>query len=249
MASSRLLFVTSEVAPFAEESSTAALVRALAHGLEDDFDARIMVPRYGFIGERENSLHEVIRLSGTEIPMGERTETLSVKVASLPDVSLQVYFMDNDAYFGREGLARGGDGLPYDDNAERALFFTRAVMETIRSLRWGPDVMHAFGWAGGLAPMLLRTEGDGQELFDEAKTVFTPDDVDAGPGLTDDFLAATGLGANGEAGCSLVEAGLGRADATIHPPSTEKANGAPQFNGNGAEHPRQATEVYEQVLA
>jgi starch synthase len=249
MASSRrLLIVTSEVAPFAEESDTAPLVRALARGLEDDFDARVMVPRYGCVGERENSLHEVIRLSGAEIAVGEKKEVLSVKVASLPDVSLQVYFMDNDAYFGRGGLARNEEGTPYDDNPERALFFTRAVMDTVRSLRWGPDVVHAFGWAGGLTPMLLRTEGNGQALFEKAKTVFTPDDVEAGPGLTDDFLAFTDLSTNDEAGRSLVEAGLGRADASIHPPAVE-ANGAPQFNEAATEHPRQAAEMYEQVLA
>jgi starch synthase len=249
MASSRrLLIVTSEAEPFAEQSDTATLVRALARGLEDDFDARIMMPRYGCVGDRENSLHEVIRLSGDEIEVGGQTETLNVKVASLPDVRLQVYFMDNDAYFGRDGMAASKEGVPYEDNAERALFFTRAVMDTVRSLRWGPDVVHAFGWAGGLTPLLMRTEGEGQALFEEAQTVFTPDDVDAGPGLTEGFLAATNLPANGEAGHSLVEAGLGRADASIHPPAGE-AGAAPQFNGDVEEHPRQAAEVYERVLA
>jgi starch synthase len=169
-------------------------------------------------------------------------------VASLPDVSLQVYFMDNDAYFGRKGLAADEDGAPYDDNAERALFFGRAIMDTVRSLRWGPDVVHAFGWAGGLAPLLLRTEGEGHELFDNARTVFTPDDVEAGPGLTEDFNNQMNLSVNGEADCSLVETGIGRADACINPPSFE-ANGQPQFNGDADKHPRQAAEVYESVLA
>ena len=247
-ASRRLLFVTGEVAPFTEGTDTAALVRALARGLQDDFDARIMIPRYGFISERQNSLHEVIRLSGAEIEMGDRSETLSVKVASLPDVSMQVYFMDNEAYFGRDGLAADVDGAPYPDNAERALFFTRAVMDTVRSLRWGPDVVHAFGWAGGLTPMLLRTEGAGQDLFENARTVFTPDNVNAGDGLTDNFATTMNLSVDDEAGRSLVETGLGRADASILPPTGE-ANGQPQFNGDAEAHPSQATEVYERVLA
>ena len=246
-ASRRLLFVTGEVAPFTRHSTTAALVRALSEGLQGDFEARIIAPRYGFISERENSLHEVIRLSGAEIEMGDKRETLSVKVASLPDVRLQVYFMDNDAYFGRKGLAASEDGAPYEDNAERALFFSRAVMETIRSLRWGPDVVHAFGWAGGLTPMLLRTEGRGHELFDGAKTVFTPDDVDAGPGLSTDFAEEMNLSVNGETEHSLVEAGLARADAFIHPPALE-ANGGPQFEEDEVEHPRQAAALYDEVL-
>ena len=246
-ASQRLLLVTGEVAPFTNESDIAQLVRALSRGLQDDFEARIIVPRYGFISERRNSLHEVIRLSGTEIEMGDKQETLSVKVASLPDVRLQVYFMDNETYFGRNGLAADEDGTPYQDNAERALFFTRAAMETIRSLRWGPDVVHAFGWAGGLMPMLLRTEGQGQELFDQAKTVFTPDTVDAGEGLTDAFVSEMGLSLNGEVTRSLVETGLGRADASIHPPLQE-TNGQLQFNGNAEEYPQQAAAVYSDVL-
>lgn len=247
-ASRRLLFVTGEVAPFTEESDMALLVRALAQGLQDDYEARIMIPRYGFISERENSLHEVIRLSGAEIEMGDKNETLSVKVASLPDVRLQVYFMDNETYFGRKGLAADEDGVPYEDNAERALFFTRAVMDTVRSLRWGPDVIHAFGWAGGLVPMLLRTEGHGHELFDNARTVYTPDSVEAGEGLTDDFVEKMGLSSNGQAGSSLVDAGLGRADASILPPVLE-ANGQPQFNGDAEEHPQQAAKLYADVLA
>jgi starch synthase len=247
-ASRRLLFVTSAVAPFTPKSEAATLVRSLARGLQDDYEARIMVPRYGCISERENSLHEVIRLSGTEIDVGgDAHETLSVKVASLPDVRLQVYFMDNEAYFDRPGLAADEDGTPYADNAERALFFTRAVMETVCSLRWGPDVVHAFGWAGGLTPLLLRSEGNGQQLFDDARTVFTPDAVDAGDGLTNAFVERTGLSLNGATGSSLVEAGLTRADASIYPASLA-SDDQPQFAGDSDEQSRQAAALYDTVL-
>lgn len=247
-ASRRLLFITGEVAPFAALSETAVLVRTLSEGLQDNFEARIITPRYGTISERENSLHEVIRLSGAEIKMGDKSEVLSVKVASLPDVRLQVYFMDNDAYFGREGGVCGDDGRPYEDNTERALFFTRSAMETVRSLRWGPDVVHAFGWAGGLTPLLMRTEGEGQALFDGAKIVFTPDAVDAGATLSASFAKEMGLHVNGRAGQSLVESGLAGADASIHPPSLE-ADGKPQFTGDAATDAQQAAAVYDDVLA
>lgn len=250
MASPRILFVAGEVLPFAELSETAALVRALPEALRDeDFDARIMIPRYGTISERKNGLHEVIRLSGAEIGMGDQSEVLTVKVASLPDIRLQVYFMDNETYFGRKGLAAAEDGTPYEDNAERALFFNRAVMETIRSLRWGPDLVHAFGWMGGLLPMLLRSEGAGDDLFATSKVVYTPDDIDAGEGLSDGFIEAMGLSANGTAGQSLVGAGLARADASIYPPSLAAAEGTARFSSDAAEHPRQATTLYDEVLS
>src|SRR5690554_2200332 len=120
----RVLFVSGEVTPFAKVSDLADLVRQLPEKLQEsgDFEVRIMMPRYGTISERRNRLHEVIRLSGAEIPMGEASETLKVKVASIPGIRLQVYFMDNRAYFKRKGVFGDKQGHDFEDNAERALF-------------------------------------------------------------------------------------------------------------------------------
>src|SRR5690606_13465561 len=128
----------------------------------------------GTISERRNRLHEVIRLSGAEIPMGEASETLKVKVASIPGIRLQVYFMDNRAYFKRKGVFSDKQGNEFEDNAERALFFARAALETIKNLGWNPDIVHAFGTMSGLVPLLLRTEYASEPLFAEARVVFTP---------------------------------------------------------------------------
>lgn len=106
--------------------------------------------------------------------MGDQKETLKVKVASIPGIRLQVYFMDNKTYFKRKGIFGDKMGAKFDDNAERALFFGRAAIETIKNLGWGPDIVHAFGTMSGLVPMLLRTEYASEKLFEEVKTVFTP---------------------------------------------------------------------------
>ncbi len=172
----RILFVSEEVAPFTCSSETADLVRMLPEQLQEsgDFEVRIMMPRYGLINERRNRLHEVIRLSGNEVEIDGHKETLKVKVASIPGIRLQVYFMDNNHYFKRKGIHADKEGAPFADNAERALFFSRSVLHTIHNLGWTPDIVHCFGWMSSLTPLLLRTEFSQDPVFEKAKSVYTP---------------------------------------------------------------------------
>lgn len=246
----RILFVSGEVEPFASVSETAQLVRALPEQLLEtgDFDTRIMMPRYGTISERRNRLHEVIRLSGTEVPMGNETETLKVKVASIPGIRLQVYFMDNVRYFKRKGVHADKSGVVFDDNTERALFFGRAVLETLRKLMWGPDVIHAFGWISSFIPMLLATEYADEPLFAETKVVFTPDDVEANATLSSEQVETLNLNVNGEAtGQDLPSIGLQFADLAIYPPSLAPATDELQFSEEQTEQTEQVIALYEQA--
>ncbi len=184
----RVLFVSGEVAPFAQHTELAELVRLLPERLQEhsNYDMRIMMPRYGNVSERRNRLHEVIRLSGTEVKMGDSSQTLRVKVASIPGIRLQVYFLDNAHYFKRKGILADKAGKAFDDNADRALFFARACMTTIRNLGWAPDVIHSFGWMSTLMPYLVRTEGGDDPLYTSAKLLYTPNEID----LEDTFTAA-----------------------------------------------------------
>lgn len=249
--SKRILFIAGEVTPFEKVSEVADLVRTLPEQLQDagDFEARITVPRYGTISERRNQLHEVIRLSGTNVPMGEATETLTVKVASIPDIRLQVYFMDHDDYFGRSAIATDENDSVFADNDQRALFFDRAVLETIRKLRWEPDIVHAFGWVSGLVPLLLSTEYAGDELLGRTKVVYTPDTVDTETTLTSAFLAEHGLSVDELDGATFGEAGRRYADATIYPPAHSSSNGAPQFANEKEARIEQLTGLYESMLS
>lgn len=248
--SKRILFIAGEVAPFEEVSEIAGLTRALPEQLQDagDFEARITMPRYGTISERRNQLHEVIRLSGTDVPMGDATETLTVKVASLPDIRLQVYFMDHDGYFGRSAVATNDEEAIFDDNDQRALFFDRAVLETIRKLRWGPDVIHAFGWVSGLVPLLLHSEYAGDELLSTAKVVYTPDEVDTTTTLSSAFLSTHGLPVDDLEGATLTEAGIHHADAVILPPSMTSAEGHPRFDADADARVEQLVALYDEML-
>jgi starch synthase len=248
--STRILFVGGEVEPFAKMSTTARLMRALPEQLYDagGYDVRLMIPRYGSISERKHSLHKVIRLSGTDVPMGDATETLTVKVASVPDTRLQVYFMDHDGYFGRDGIAHDANGEAFADNARRAQFFSRAVLETLRTLRWGPDIIHAFGWMGGMLPMLLSTEYVDDDVLQNTKVVYTPDDLNIDAALPEPLMATVD-GAGSDALPTLTETGLRYADASIYPPAVSPVGEALQFSDGMDDCMSQALPVYNQMLS
>ena len=257
MASShRLLYVAEALVPFTEQSPLATLTRSLPEQVQKagDFEVRIMMPCYGDINERKHSLHEVIRLSDTDVPMGADTESVSVKVASVPEVQLQVYFMDHADYFGRADHATDADGNAFEDNADRALFFGRSVLETLRELRWGPDLIHAFGGISGFLPSLLSTTYTDDDLLGATKSVYTPGgpapqiDVDAS------FADAMNLPLDGHTGATLSEIGHAYADATIFPPKGTPTNGlqdegASTFRDDAGPRADQAVTLYDQMLS
>lgn len=249
--SRRVLFVAGEVTPFAETSSIASLARLLPEQLQDagDFQARVMMPCYESIDEREHNLHEVIRLSGTDVPMGTETETLTVKVASVPDVRLQVYFMDHETYFGDGALSVNGDQSSFENVFRRTLFFNRAALETIQTLRWGPDLIHSFGWMSGLLPLLLASEYGGGEHLGTPKSVFTPDDQDPGTNIPGDLAQNLGLGLDGHAPSTVSEAGHRHADASILLPGSNPVDGATTFDADEDERGRQLASLYNQMLS
>ena len=249
--SRRVLFVAGEVTPFAETSSIASLARTLPEQLQSasDFEARVMMPCYGSIDERTHNLHEVIRLSGTDVPMGDGTETLTVKVASVPDVRLQVYFMDHETYFAEDKGAITDESGSMEEVLRRALFFNRAALETIQTLRWGPDLIHSFGWMSGLLPLLLTAEYEGDEYLGSPKAVFTPDDQDPGTKISSSLAQDLGLPLDGTAPATFSETGTHHADTSIYPPETSRADGAPQFDADASQRGSQLASLYDQMLS
>jgi starch synthase len=243
----RILFVSDEVAPFTDSTDTAQLVRCLPELLQEsgEYEVRILMPRYGTISERRNRLHEVIRLSGTEVTIGEQTETLKCKVASIPGIRLQVYFMDNRHYFKRKGIYRDKQGRLFEDNAERALFFGRAALETIRNLGWKPDVVHGFGWMSGLVPLLLRSTYAADELYQDVRVVYTPNVSGLDAPVTQDLLAAGDVSAPVDvAGLEPSEIGCRLADALILPSSHGQQNGTAIFSEDQGDWMAQVADLY-----
>lgn len=248
----RILFITGEVAPFSDTSEIAKIVRTLPESLHDSgkYETRILMPRYGTVSERRNRLHEVIRLSGSEITLGDRTEVLRVKVASIPGIRLQVYFMDNDYYFKRKGIFADRQGVLFDDNLERAAFYARSVIRTIRNLGWQPDLVHAFGWLSGLVPYILRTEFAEDELFKNAKIVYTPETVDFEAQLDGKSFDSLSLTPHDELiGQNPSDAGIRFADASIFPSSMNNDGDTPSFSGEAETEMEEAVAVYDSIMS
>ncbi len=215
----RVLFVAGEVAPFSETTETSRLLRVLPEALQEqhEVEPRIMMPRYGVVSERRNRLHEVIRLSGDTFEAGGVSDTLRVKVASIPGIRLQVYFMDATHFFKRKGVhLNKRDGKLFEDNPARALFYARASLGVARKLGWNPEIVHASGWIASFVPHVLRAEYGEDEALVGARSVYTPDLIDGfAPALTDDDVAALGLPADW-AGRSLRDIGLDTADGVLY---------------------------------
>lgn len=170
----KVLFVNSEIFPYLPESRMALIGRYLPQGIQErKKEIRSFMPRWGCINERKNQLHEVIRLSGMNIIVGDVDRPIVIKVASISAARLQVYFIDNEDFFKRKQLAYDAAGTFFEDNAQRAIFFARSVLETVKKLRWAPDVIHCQGWISHLLPAYLKKAYIDDPIFSSSKIVLS----------------------------------------------------------------------------
>ena len=171
----KILYVTQEMLPFVPETDMAQMGRYLPQAVQEKSrEIRSFMPKWGIINERRNQLHEVIRLSGMNIVVDDTDHPLVIKVASIPSARMQIYFIDNDDFFTGRKMALDPDTKEYEDNAERAAFYARGVLETIKKLKWSPDIIHCMGWMSGLLPLYIKTAYAEEPSFRDCKVVFTP---------------------------------------------------------------------------
>lgn len=174
MESKKVLFISQEITPYLPETKLSKIGRYLPQGIQErGKEIRTFMPRYGCINERRNQLHEVIRLSGMNLIIDDTDHPLIIKVASIQSARMQVYFIDNDDYFQRKHIVTDSNGREFDDNDERALFFARGVIETVKKLRWAPDIVHCHGWMTALVPVYLRNIYNDDPLFHNYKIVYS----------------------------------------------------------------------------
>lgn len=170
----RILFVNSEMSPFVPDSKISTICRNLPQGIQEKRrEIRSFMPKYGCINERKNQLHEVIRLSGMNMIISDVDRPLVIKVASISAARLQVYFIDNEDYFKRKQIDRNEDGNFFEDNDERAIFFARGILETVKKLRWAPDIIHCQGWISQLVPIYLKKTYKDDPIFSSSKVVLS----------------------------------------------------------------------------
>ena len=170
----KVLFVNSEMFPYLPETDIAKLGRQLPQAIQElGREIRVFMPRYGCINERKNQLHEVIRLSGINIIVGDVDHPLMIKVASISAARVQVYFIYNDDYFNRKAIFTDAGGKFFPDNGERAIFFARGVLETVKKLRWAPDIIHCQGWISHVLPLYLKKAYKDDPIFSNSKIVLS----------------------------------------------------------------------------
>ncbi|MBD3862896.1 MAG: starch synthase [Olleya marilimosa] len=172
MKDKRILYVSSEVVPYLPETEISSMSFETPRMInQQGGQIRIFMPRYGNINERRHQLHEVIRLSGINLVVNDLDMPLIIKVASIPKERIQVYFIDNDEYFKRKATLTDEDGTLFTDNDERAIFFAKGVIETVKKLNWSPDIIHVHGWLASLLPLYLKQFYKDEPLFNESKIV------------------------------------------------------------------------------
>ncbi len=173
MKETKILFITQEITPYLPESELSKIGRYLPQGIQDrGHEIRTFMPKYGSINERRNQLHEVIRLSGMNLIIDDTDHPLIIKVASIQSARMQVYFIDNDDYFHRNAEGESNE-LMDSDNDERSIFFVRGVMETVKKLRWTPDIIHCHGWITALAPLYIKKSYAEDPSFRDTKVVYS----------------------------------------------------------------------------
>lgn len=171
----KVLTISQSIHPFLEgPEEMATMARQLPQGIMDrGNESRVFMPKFGCINERRHQLHEVIRLSGMNLIINDTDHALLIKVASVPSARMQVYFIDNEEYFKRKADTHDAKGVFYPDNDERALFFGRGVLETVRKLGWVPDIIHCHGWMTAFVPLYVRHHFADDPHFENAKLVFS----------------------------------------------------------------------------
>ena len=172
MAKKKILFINQEITPYVPDNSLSLMGKELPKVMQErSHEIRTFMPKWGNINERRGQLHEVIRLSGMNLIINDTDHPLIIKVASIQSARVQVYFIDNDDYFGKRLIECDESGVEYDDNGERAIFFARGVLETVKKLRWVPDIIHCQGWMSGVVPFYVKTAYRDEPSFAETKVV------------------------------------------------------------------------------
>ena len=193
MTEKKVLFVSSEVVPYLPESKLSTMTFELPKMINDfGGQTRIFIPKYGLINERRHQLHEVIRLSGMNLVINEIDVPLIIKVASIPKERMQVYFIDNEEYFKGRHIEKDENGRFYEDNDERAIFFAKGVIETVKKLNWAPDIIHIQGWISMLMPLYCKHFYANEPILANTKIVTsffgTPFKESLSPNLIDKLL-------------------------------------------------------------
>jgi starch synthase len=196
-AKKRILFIANEMSPYLELTEFAEMVNKLAIKSNDNnLEVRCIMPRFGVVNERRHRLHEVVRLSGINVSVDNDDYPLQIKVASLPNARLQVYFLDNEDLFKRKYIFHDEEEQWFEDNDLRTVFYCKGALETVKKFGWPPDLIHCSGWMSSLIPVYLKTVYKKEPVFSQSKVIFTIGQNTFEESLGADFIKKANLNGN-----------------------------------------------------
>jgi len=168
----RILFVSAEAVPYAKTGGLADVAGAVPKSLRAmGHDVALIMPYY-----RQARLKAADAAADTGITLSVKLNASTVagtlRRTTLPDSDVPVYFVDSPALFDREQLYGTAEG-DYPDNAERFIFFCRAVLDAAKTLQWRPDVLHCNDWQTSLIPVYLRTLYHRDPFYHDSRTLLT----------------------------------------------------------------------------
>lgn len=166
-----ILLATSEAVPFAKTGGLADVCGALPIELARlGHRLALILPAY----RQTQYGGQPVEPLGIDfiIPIGSKMVTGHLLRSKLPEVDVPVYLVQQDQYYDRDQLY-GSDGKDYIDNCERFVFFSRAVLETVRLLNLNIDVIHANDWQTGLIPAYLKIEYHNVPRYQRIASLFT----------------------------------------------------------------------------
>ena len=165
-----ILFVTPEVTPFARAGGLGDVSHYLPRALADrGHRLWVITPKY----RQVESAGCDPRPKGPpiQVPLSLREKTAQV-LSLETDGGIEIIFLGCDELYNRAGLY-GNEYGDYEDNAERFIFFSRAVLECVKALDLAPDVIHCHDWPSGLVPIYTRTLYKDLPQLARAATLFT----------------------------------------------------------------------------
>jgi len=168
-----IVIATSEAVPFAKTGGLADVSTALAKALRElGHEVSLFLPYYQSI--QAARVDRPVQATGVDIslPIGGKQRSGRVLKTTLPDSDLPVYLIDQPHFYDRRQLYRE-DNVDYQDNCERFVFFSRAVLEASRALDLQPDIIHCNDWQTSLIPALLKLEPEWRPYFEKTATVLT----------------------------------------------------------------------------
>ena len=176
MAPLKIYYLSAEVAPFSDTYQLASFSREVTNKLHlnTEIDIRVSKPKYGFVSERKYILREVIRLRDIPVIFNDETHIINVKSSFIPDTRVQVYFLENNSLYKElpELIYKARNGRIYNDIDIRFSFFSKAVIDTLQSLFWRPDIIICNDWQSSIVPTLFKQQFIKQEFYSGIKTVY-----------------------------------------------------------------------------